>query len=161
MRCGCSMLSSCSIKLAKTVWKISAAGIKVYGGAPFPRYIYHFRTRRGGGYMAGLEHLNSTVLGAKRTGYAHEETYKDFLSLVAHEYFHLWNVKRLRPKALGPFNYDQENYTSDLWISEGFTAYYDNMILRRSGFTRRRGICRCSAAILGPLRISRVTKFRP
>ena len=53
--------------------------------------------------------------------------------MVAHEYFHLWNVKRLRPIALGPFNYDEENYTTNLWIAEGFTAYYDNLMVQRVG----------------------------
>jgi len=53
--------------------------------------------------------------------------------LVSHEYFHIWNVKRLRPENLGPFNYDAENYTTNLWISEGFTAYYDNLMLRKAG----------------------------
>ncbi len=56
-----------------------------------------------------------------------------FLSLVSHEYFHLWNVKRLRPIALGPFNYDKENYTSNLWIAEGFTAYYQDVFTMRAG----------------------------
>ncbi|MBK9591971.1 MAG: hypothetical protein IPO32_10835 [Crocinitomicaceae bacterium] len=55
-------------------------------------------------------------------------------SLVAHEYFHLWNVKRIRPKALGPFYYDEENYTDLLWVMEGFTSYYDELFLRRAGF---------------------------
>ncbi len=67
--------------------------------------------------------------------YGNERSYTGFLSLVAHEYFHLWNVKRLRPAALGPFNYDEENYTTNLWIAEGFTAYYDNLFIRHAGFT--------------------------
>src|SRR5690606_14791553 len=78
--------------------------------------------------------FRSTVLGASRFNYNTESGYKSFLSLVAHEYFHLWNIKRLRPEALGPFNYDQENYTTNLWIGEGFTAYYDNLLVRRAGF---------------------------
>src|SRR4029079_17200232 len=82
----------------------------------------------------GLEHTNSTVLGASRNNYNSEPGYSNFLGFVAHEYFHLWNVKRLRPIALGPFDYDKENYTTNLWIAEGFTAYYDNLILRRAGF---------------------------
>lgn len=82
----------------------------------------------------GLEHLNSTILAASRFAYSQSQSYKSYLSLVAHEYFHLWNVKRLRPKALGPFNYNEENYTSGLWIMEGFTSYYDNLIIRRCGF---------------------------
>ncbi len=52
--------------------------------------------------------------------------------MVAHEHFHLWNVKRLRPIVLGPFDYDRENYTTDLWIAEGFTAYYQDIILRHA-----------------------------
>ena len=57
-----------------------------------------------------------------------------FLSLVAHEYFHLWNVKRIRPIELGPFDYNQENYTDLFWVMEGFTSYYDELILLRSGY---------------------------
>jgi predicted metalloprotease with PDZ domain len=71
-------------------------------------------------------------LGASRDNYANERGYQNFLSLVAHEHFHLWNVKRLRPIALGPFDYDNENYTTDLWIAEGFTAYYQDIIVRRT-----------------------------
>ncbi len=87
---------------------------------------------RGGG---GLEHLSSTTLGFSRDNYTSESGYRNFLSLVAHEHFHLWNVKRLRPIVLGPFDYDSENYTTDLWIAEGFTAYYQNIILRHAGLT--------------------------
>ena len=76
--------------------------------------------------------MNSTVLGATRDNYTTEAGYFSFLSLAAHEHFHLWNVKRLRPIALGPFDYENENYTTDLWIAEGFTSYYENIILRRA-----------------------------
>ena len=93
-------------------------------------FIIH-NVNSGGG---GLEHLNSTSLLVQRNAYSNENTYNSFLSLVAHEYFHLWNVKRLRPIVLGPFDYNQENYTKMLWVSEGFTAYYDNWIVRRAGF---------------------------
>jgi predicted metalloprotease with PDZ domain len=67
-------------------------------------------------------------------GYKDEAKYKHLLSLVAHEYFHLWNVKRIRPVELGPFNYEIENYTTMLWIAEGFTAYLDDLILKRAGY---------------------------
>lgn len=83
--------------------------------------------------FGGLEHLNSTILASSRFAYGQSSTYKSYLSLVAHEYFHLWNVKRLRPKALGPFNYNEENYTTGLWLMEGITSYYDNLIVRRCG----------------------------
>lgn len=82
--------------------------------------------------QGGLEHANSCVLSVNRWTYG--SGYKDFLSLVAHEYFHLWNVKRIRPIQLGPFNYDEENYTSLLWVMEGFTSYYDELLLVRAGY---------------------------
>ncbi|MFC3199436.1 M61 family metallopeptidase [Parapedobacter deserti] len=105
---------------------------KIFGENPNKRYVFIVHNYQSGG--GGLEHLNSTVLGASRNGYQNERTYLGFLGLVAHEYFHLWHVKRLRPIELGPFDYDAENYTTALWIMEGFTAYYDNLILRRCGF---------------------------
>jgi predicted metalloprotease with PDZ domain len=102
----------------------------IFGENPNKHYVFIVHNYFSGG--GGLEHLNSTVLGATREGYQNEKIYKSFLSLVAHEHFHLWNVKRLRPIALGPFNYDVENYTTNLWIAEGFTAYYDNLITERT-----------------------------
>lgn len=118
-------------RLKKDMARIVEQETAVFGENPNKRYVFivhHYHV--GGG---GLEHINSTVLGASRDGYSNEVSYRKFLGLVAHEYFHLWNVKRLRPKALGPFNYDQENYTTDLWIAEGLTAYYDNLMVERAG----------------------------
>ena len=62
-----------------------------------------------------------------------ERDYRGFLSLVSHEFFHLWNVKRIRPDALGPFDYTKENYTKLLWVAEGITDYYADLVLRRAG----------------------------
>jgi len=119
-------------KLKVDMAKIVEQATAVFGENPNKYYVFIVHNYASGG--GGLEHLNSTVLGHPRGQYASENGYKSFLSLVAHEYFHLWNVKRLRPVALGPFNYDAENYTSNLWIAEGFTAYYDNLFVRRAGF---------------------------
>lgn len=83
--------------------------------------------------QGGLEHSNSTTLSVNRWTYQGAD-YSGFLSLVAHEYFHLWNVKRIRPFTLGPFNYDEENYTTLLWVMEGFTSYYDELLLLRAGY---------------------------
>ena len=105
---------------------------RIFGVNPNKRYVFIVHNYQSGG--GGLEHLNSTVLGASRNGYQNERSYVGFLGLVAHEYFHLWHVKRLRPIELGPFDYDAENYTTALWIMEGFTAYFDNLLLRRCGF---------------------------
>lgn len=117
-------------KLSADMTKIIEAETAIFKHMPNKRYVFIVHNFQSGG--GGLEHLNSTVLGASRDAYATDKGYKDFMSLVAHEYFHLWNVKRLRPQALGPFDYSNENYTTDLWISEGFTAYYDNLMLRRT-----------------------------
>ncbi len=110
--------------------KIIRKEVAIYGENPNKRYVFIVHnTSRGGG---GLEHLSSCVLGASRDNYANERGYQGFLELVAHEHFHLWNVKRLRPIALGPFDYDNENYTTNLWIAEGFTAYYQDIVVRRT-----------------------------
>lgn len=117
--------------LKRDMAKIVEEETAVFGVNPNKRYVFIVHNSNSGG--GGLEHLNSTVLGASRNGYGTEAGRLKFLSLVAHEYFHLWNVKRLRPIALGPFNYNEENYTSNLWIAEGFTAYYQNIFTKRAG----------------------------
>lgn len=117
--------------LKKDMAKIVEECTKVFGENPNKRYVFiiHNLTVATG----GLEHLNSTTLQVNRWTYS-GAAYTSFLSLVAHEYFHLWNVKRLRADVLGPFDYDKENYTTLLWVLEGFTSYYDELLLRRSGF---------------------------
>lgn len=119
-------------RLAADYRRVCEAAATVVGEHPCTDYtflVHH--TNQGGG---GLEHLNSTTLQTNLTAYASERSYKGFLTLVAHEYFHLWNVKRIRPVALGPFDYETENYTHMLWLSEGCTSFYEDYILRRAGF---------------------------
>ncbi|QHL89325.1 PDZ domain-containing protein [Nibribacter ruber] len=120
-------------RLMADMQKVTEEAVKVFGELPVKRYVFIVQNLQNGG--GGLEHLNSTTLQATRSTYGTERGYEGFLNLVAHEYFHLWNVKRLRPIALGPFNYDQENYTNMLWVSEGFTSYYADLIVKRSGYT--------------------------
>jgi predicted metalloprotease with PDZ domain len=118
-------------KLKYDMAKIVESCTNVFGQNPNKAYwfIIHNTTSGGG----GLEHTTSTTLNVNRWTYV-GSNYLSFLSLVAHEYFHLWNVKRIRPIELGPFDYDKENYTSMLWVMEGFTSYYDELILRRAGY---------------------------
>jgi len=118
-------------RLRNEVRRIAEAEITMFGGAPYHDYtfILHLRSNTGG----GLEHLNSTALGFRRLGFGDEDGYRRFQSLVAHEFFHVWNVKRIRPDALGPFDYNQENYTRLLWVAEGITEYYANLLVRRAG----------------------------
>jgi predicted metalloprotease with PDZ domain len=136
-------------RMRRDVQKIVETQVELMGGeVPYRDYtfILHLRQNASG----GLEHLNSASLGYPRFGFtitrgdrttssspnAGEQTqrdYRGFLSLVAHEFFHLWNVKRIRPDALGPFDYTKENYTKLLWVAEGITDYYADLTLRRAG----------------------------
>lgn len=105
--------------------------------APFPRYT--FLTLALGEGHGGLEHRNSTALICKRDGLPFvgmkdsTEGYRSFLGLASHEYFHSWNVKRIRPAAFIPYDLARENYTRLLWAFEGFTSYYDDLLLARAG----------------------------
>lgn len=89
------------------------------------------------GSRGGLEHRNSTVVMSGPFTASERSTYLAWLETVAHEHFHTWNVKTLLPKALSEFDYETENYTSSLWIAEGFTAYYDALLVRRAGICSR------------------------
>ncbi|MDX5348417.1 MAG: peptidase M61, partial [Hymenobacteraceae bacterium] len=114
-------------KLMADMKKVVEEAISVFGELPVKRYVFIVHNTHSGG--GGLEHLNSTTLQTNRWAYSPGRSYQGFLGLVAHEYFHLWNVKRLRPEPLGPFNYDAENYTQLLWVSEGFTSFYDDLLV--------------------------------
>lgn len=120
-------------KIKKDFTKIVDEATFVFGTHPCKNYTFIVHNVPAGG--GGLEHLNSTSVQVQRFAYSNENTYQSFLGLIAHEYFHLWNVKRMRPIALGPFDYTKENYTNMLWVSEGFTAFYDNWIVKRAGFS--------------------------
>jgi predicted metalloprotease with PDZ domain len=112
--------------LVRDIQKIVETEVGMFRHIPYRHYtfILHNSTERGG----GLEHLNSTSLQYAPTLYRPREKYENFLELVAHEFFHLWNVKRIRPEMLGPFDYEKEVYTSLLWVMEGFTSYYDTLV---------------------------------
>ena len=97
---------------------------------PYDQYLFltHFVPK----HYGGLEHLNSTALHFDGRKLSNRKDYQKYLSLVAHEYFHLWNIKRIRPKELGPFDYVNENYTSMLWLAEGLTSFVDDLYVYRS-----------------------------
>jgi predicted metalloprotease with PDZ domain len=104
---------------------------------PFKHYLFLLNTVDDG--YGGLEHRNSTALIASRRDLPRlgeprqAEGYVTLLGLISHEYFHTWNVKRLRPAEFAHYDYKQENYTQLLWFFEGFTSYYDDLLLRRAG----------------------------
>jgi predicted metalloprotease with PDZ domain len=118
-------------RLASDMQKIVASATDIMGENPCDAYTFMtIFTQKSRG---GLEHLFSTALIAPREEYFKPEGYEDYLTLIAHEYFHLWNVKRLCPQPLDNFNYEAENYTTLLWQAEGFTSYYENIIMLKAG----------------------------
>lgn len=118
-------------KLVTDLTRIIETEAAMFGGLPLKRYVFFiYGTDKGRG---GLEHKASTALIYPRTGFSTARGWEDFLTLCAHEYFHLWNVKRVKPKRLVPFDYSQENYTELLWYFEGGTSYWDNLLTRRAG----------------------------
>ncbi len=119
-------------QIVKDMAKIVEASTKVWGQNPAEDYKFIVHNVQNGG--GGLEHLNSTSLVVDRMSYGTKQGYLGFLGLVAHEYFHLWNVKRLRPFELTNYDYTQEQPSHLLWIFEGFTSYYDELLLTRAGF---------------------------
>ncbi|MDP9349779.1 MAG: PDZ domain-containing protein, partial [Gemmatimonadota bacterium] len=118
-------------RLVQDTAKVVSATRELFGG-PLPYDDYTFILHAVPGQYGGLEHRNSTSLIVDRWGFRGRE-YEKAIALVAHELFHAWNGKRIRPEPLGPFDYTRENYTRNLWVVEGFTTYYTELVLRRAG----------------------------
>jgi predicted metalloprotease with PDZ domain len=118
-------------RLERDFAKIIAEEANLFGSLPYERYVFIMHVAAGLG--GGTEHLNSTVIQMTPRALEDEEQYKRVLSLVAHEMFHTWNVKRLRPAALRNVDLTRENYTELLWFCEGTTSYYDTLMVARSG----------------------------
>lgn len=117
-------------RAASDIETIVRAEHEFWGVVPYRRYVFLNLLLEGGG---GLEHSASTVMLASRWDSQDEASYRGWLGLVSHEFFHTWNIKRLRPASLGPFDYENENYVHDLWIVEGITSYFDDLLVRRAG----------------------------
>lgn len=117
-------------RAAADVQKIVLAGRAAMGKLDYPHYFFLNMVTESGG---GLEHKNAFLTMSSRFTTRTRRAYVNWLNLVGHEYFHNWNVKRLRPVELGPFDYETENYTKSLWVAEGFTDYYGALLVRRAG----------------------------
>jgi predicted metalloprotease with PDZ domain len=120
-------------KFTADIKKVCEGAVRLIGEIPFQHYTFIMMESGGG----GLEHLNSMAVFYNPSGWERPTGYKGWLAFIAHEYFHLYNVKRIRPIVLGPFDYDRENFTTLLWVSEGFTVYYEYIILTRTGVLTR------------------------
>ena len=117
-------------RIAADLKKIVEAGKAAMGPFEYPHYYFLNMVVETGG---GLEHKNSFLTMSSRFVTRTRQPYINWLSLAAHEYFHNWNIKRLRPVELGPFDYETENHTRSLWVAEGVTDYYGALLVRRAG----------------------------
>lgn len=108
---------------------------RMWGTIPYDRYLFLNMLSESGG---GLEHDNSTLIMSSRWTFRDERRYTGWLSLASHEFFHTWNVRRLRPKSLVEYDYENEVYTDSLWIAEGITSYYQDLALVRAGLITER-----------------------
>ena len=117
-------------RLEEDVGRIVGATVRLMGDSPLSSYTFFLHLSDL--WDGGLEHATSCSCVLPRTLFAPEERYRRFLSLLSHEYFHLYNVKRIRPGALDPFDYTRENYTRLLWWMEGATDYFSDLVLRRA-----------------------------
>lgn len=132
---------------AADVKKIVEEQAAMWKSVPYDKYVFLNVIAESGG---GLEHGNSTLMLTSRWSSRVPERYRRWLGLVSHEFFHTWNVKRLRPRELGPFDYEREVYTPSLWIVEGLTSYYDDLSLVRSGLiTEKQYLNQLSRTIKG------------
>jgi predicted metalloprotease with PDZ domain len=126
--------------------KVIETEAELFGGLPYKRYLFLLHLSANG--HGGLEHKSACSLIYERFGLRSQDGYERFMSLVAHEFFHLWNVKRIRPKGLEVFDYDQENYTDSLWFCEGTTSFYDLVIpMRTQLYDAKRYLKKVSEAI--------------
>ena len=123
------------VKAAADLKKMVAAQHEIWGNVPYKKYLFINMICESRG---GLEHDNCTLIMTSRWHYRDHNKYQDWLSLASHEFFHTWNVRRLRPKSLVRYDYENEVYTRSLWIAEGITSYYEDLALVRSGLITRK-----------------------
>ena len=125
-------------RLAQDLARIVEAAAARFGGLPYERYL--FLVHVADGARGGLEHRASQSVGLSPWRFRPEKSYRSVLALFAHEYFHVWNVKRIRPETLGPFDYDREVLTRDLWAMEGITSYYEWLLLLQASLVEPRHV---------------------
>lgn len=118
-------------KITTDFAKIAKVQHELFGSFPYTRYVFLTHVSPGAG--GGTEHLNSTIIQTRPTVFDTPKDYRGFLALASHELFHTWNVKRFRPRGITPYDYQKENYTDLLWVAEGTTSYYDELLCLRAG----------------------------
>jgi predicted metalloprotease with PDZ domain len=137
-------------KLTADVTKIIGVAADLFDGSvPYDAYTFIVLSTPGG--YGGLEHCRSTTLLTSPFSMQPRKKYEEFLELVSHEFFHLWNVKRIHPTVLGPFDYQREAYTRSIWVMEGVTSYYDRLLLVRAGLKKPKAYLDALAEELGKI----------
>lgn len=124
-------ISMSAAQVSSDIQDIVETAAKIFGKLPYKEYTFLFKVQPQA--TNSVEHLNSTRITVGENDFVAESAYRQFLDTVAHEFFHLWNVKRIRPAVLGPFDYTREVQTHLLWVSEGITSYYADLLLERAG----------------------------
>jgi predicted metalloprotease with PDZ domain len=131
-------------KMVADLKSMVTAATQLMGHVPYTHYTFLMMGRGGG----GIEHANSSSNQFNGESLTTPDGYLRWLSFICHEYFHNFNVKRIRPLALGPFDYDQENLTNMLWVSEGLSVYYEDLVLVRAGLmTKDQYLAKMAAAV--------------
>jgi predicted metalloprotease with PDZ domain len=124
-------ISMSAAQVSSDIQDIVEAAAAIFGKLPYKEYTFLFKVQTQA--TNSVEHLNSTRITVGENDFVGESAYRQFLATVAHEFFHLWNVKRIRPAVLGPFDYTREVQTHLLWVFEGITSYYADLLLERAG----------------------------
>ena len=118
-------------KMITDLKKLVKTGADIWHAYPYSRYV--FMVHATSGARGATEHLNSTIIQRQRDSFFERDDYIGFITTASHEFVHTWNVKGYRPKGLTPYNYTDHNYTDLLWIAEGSTSYFDDLLLIRGG----------------------------
>jgi predicted metalloprotease with PDZ domain len=137
-----------SQQFVEMMTKLIKVDSELFGGLPYEKYVmFYFFAAPESNAGGALEHLNSFVAFSRPPTPATPATPKDLMGTAAHEYFHLWNVKRIRPAEMWPYDYSREDETPLLWVSEGFTSYYSVVSQYRAGLMTRENFLQRAAEV--------------
>ncbi|MBX7223887.1 MAG: PDZ domain-containing protein [Blastocatellia bacterium] len=140
--------------------KAVGEALKIFGPAPYPNYWFLFHSVPDGRFH-GVEHLNSTSITVPSSAFSNPATLFRFYSIAVHEFFHAWNVKRIHPQVLGPFDYSREVYTRNLWVAEGITSYYDDLLCKRAAIFDQKAYLALVASSINSLQSAPGRKVTP
>jgi predicted metalloprotease with PDZ domain len=133
-------------KMIEDLERIVKINREFWGELPYAHYTFMLHCTPAGG--GGTEHINSTIMATRPNIFREATSYRGFIGLAMHEFFHTWNVKQLRPAGIAPYDFTKENYTEELWLAEGGTDYYTMVLNRRAGFNTAEQTLEALAAMI-------------